>query len=178
MSDYYEAFEVSPVPHPGPDATPPEIFRGIYAMPMFVTVPTSDLAASVDFWVRGLGFIDLFTTPGHVTHLRRWMFQDVLLVPTGAPPAPPTVSVSFSCVLSQIDEIARACTALVPGCTTGPRKTPWNTVDLEVVTPENARVILTAARTFDPDSPEARNLEAAGIPLPKEARPRMPDSTA
>lgn len=167
MSDYYDAFEVSPVPPPGPDATPPEIYRGIYGMPMFVNVPTSDLAASLDFWVRGFGFIDLFTIPGQVTHLRRWMFQDVLLVPTGAPPAPLTASISFSCVLSQIDEIAQACTALVPGCTAGPRKTPWNTVDLEVITPENARVILTAARTLDPDSPEARNLEAAGIPLPK-----------
>ncbi|SNR25025.1 VOC family protein [Actinomadura mexicana] len=167
MSDYYDAFEVSPVPPPGPDATPPEIYRGIYGMPMFVTVPTSDLAASVDFWVRGFGFIDLFTIPDQVTHLRRWAFQDVLLVPTGAPPAPPTVSISFSCVLSQIDEIAQACTALVPDCTAGPRKTPWNTVDLEVITPENARVILTAARTIDPDSPEARNLKAAGIPFPK-----------
>ncbi|MEV4000888.1 VOC family protein [Actinomadura sp. NPDC049753] len=178
MSDYYEAFEVSPVPPPGPDATPPEIYRGIYGMPMFVSVPTSDLAASADFWVRGFGFVDLFTIPGRVTHLRRWMFQDVLLVPTGAPPAPPAVSVSFSCVLSQIDEIAQACTALVPGCTEGPRKTPWNTVDLEVVTPENARVIITAARALDADSPEARNLEAAGIPLPEGVKPRMSDSTA
>ncbi|MBN6058569.1 MerR family transcriptional regulator, partial [Nonomuraea sp. RK-328] len=25
MTDYYEAFEISPVPPPGPDATPPEI---------------------------------------------------------------------------------------------------------------------------------------------------------
>ncbi|WP_328807776.1 hypothetical protein [Nonomuraea antri] len=61
--------------------TPPEIFRGIYGMPMFVNVTTQDLAASVDFWTRGLGFVDLFTIPGQVTHLRRWMFQDVLLVP-------------------------------------------------------------------------------------------------
>lgn len=30
-------------------------------MPMFVTVPTSDLATSADFWTRRLGFIDLFT---------------------------------------------------------------------------------------------------------------------
>ncbi|MET9340462.1 VOC family protein [Nonomuraea sp. NPDC003804] len=167
MTDYYEAFDISPVPPPGPDATPPEIYRGIYGMPMFVTVPTPDLAASVDFWTRGLGFIDLFTVPGQVTHLRRWAFQDALLVPTGALPAPSTVGIGFSCVLSQVDEIAQACTALVPGCTTGPRQTPWNTVELEVITPENARVIMTAARPLDLDSAEARYLEANGFTLPK-----------
>lgn len=167
MSDHFEAFEVSPVPMAGPDATPPEIFRGIYAMPMFVTVPTSDLAASVDFWVHGFGFVDLFTIPGQITHLRRWMFQDVLLVPAGAPPVPPAVGVSFSCVLSQIEEIAQACAELLPGCTQGPRETPWNTVDLEVITPENARVTLTAARVLDREGPEARGFEAAGIPLPR-----------
>ncbi|MFC6885837.1 VOC family protein [Actinomadura yumaensis] len=167
MTDYYEAFEISPVPPPGPDATPPEIYRGIYGMPMFVSVPTSDLAGSVDFWTRGLGFVDLFTIPGQVTHLRRWAFQDVLLVPTGAPAAPPTVSVSFACVLGQVEDIARACTALVPGCTTGPRRTPWSTLDLEVVTPENARVIMTAARLLDPGGDEARDLEALGIRLPE-----------
>lgn len=81
MTDLYDAFEISPVPVPGPDAEPPELYRGIYGMPMFVTAPTPDMAASVDFWVRGLGFMDFFTATGHVTHLRRWAFQDVLLVP-------------------------------------------------------------------------------------------------
>jgi hypothetical protein len=166
MADYYPAFEISPVPTPALDAEPPEIYQGIYGMPMFVTVPTSDLAASADFWIRGLGFIDLFTVPGQITHLRRWAFQDVLLVPTGRPPEASVVSVSFACVLSQIDEVAATCEELLPGCTTGPRQTPWNTVDLEIITPENARVILTAARPLDPHSAEARNLEAMGIKLP------------
>ncbi|MGH3730182.1 MAG: hypothetical protein ACRDTU_15745, partial [Micromonosporaceae bacterium] len=152
MSDYYDAFDISPVPPPAPDVSPPEIYRGIYGMPMFVTVPTPDLATSVDFWIRGLGFIDLFSIPGHVTHVRRWAFQDALLVPTSHPADAPAVSVSFACVLSQIDEIAQACAAVLPGCTEGPRQTPWNTVDLEVITPENARVIMTAARQHDPDS--------------------------
>ena len=55
MKPYYDAFETSPVPDPGPDTVAPEPYRGIYAMPSFLTVPTSDLAASVDFWTRGLG---------------------------------------------------------------------------------------------------------------------------
>jgi len=44
----FNAFEMSPVPAPSEDAQPPEPFHGIYGMPMFVTVPTSDLDASVD----------------------------------------------------------------------------------------------------------------------------------
>ncbi len=167
MSENFNASEISPVPPPGPDATPPDVYRGIYGMPMFVTVPTSDLAESVDFWTRGLGFIDLFTIPGRLTHLRRWAFQDALLVPTGRAAEAPAMTVSFACVLSEIDGIADRCAELSPGCTTGPRSTPWNTVDLEVVTPENARVIVTAGRELQPQSAEARYLESAGFDIPE-----------
>ncbi|BDT86690.1 glyoxalase/bleomycin resistance/dioxygenase family protein [Nocardia cyriacigeorgica] len=163
MTDLYDAFEISPVPVPGPDAEPPELYRGIYGMPMFVTAPTPDLAASVDFWVRGLGFLEFFTAPGQVTHLRRWAFQDVLLVPGERPADSPGPTVSFSCVLKQLDEIAAACERLVPGSTTGPRHMPWNSVELEVRTPENTRVIMTAARPWDPDSAEAKHLRDIGI---------------
>ncbi|WP_067838871.1 glycosyltransferase [Nocardia lijiangensis] len=167
MTDTYPAFDISPVPVPTPDAAPPELFRGIYGMPMFVTVPTTDLAASVDFWTRGLGFFDLFSVPGRITHLRRWVFQDVLLVPGEHPAEAPALSVSFSCVLSQLDEIAAACSALRPGCTTGPRSMPWNSVELEIRTPEHTRVIMTAARPYDPDSPEAEHLRSIGIEGPE-----------
>ncbi|ROT28098.1 VOC family protein [Micromonospora sp. HM5-17] len=169
MSDYYDAFEISPVPH-GPDAVAPEPFRGIYAMPAFVTIPTNDFAASEEFWVRGLGFINLFSIPGRLVHLRRWAFQDVLLVSAASvPEQAPAMSVSFACVLNQIDSIVEACRALRPDSVDGPRDTPWNTRDVEVITPENARVILTAARPFDPDSEEARNLASVGIAPPASA---------
>ena len=59
------------MPLSGPDAVVPEPFRGIYGMPQFLTVPCADLAGSTDFWVRGLGFIDLFCVPGQVVYLRR-----------------------------------------------------------------------------------------------------------
>ncbi|WP_280269133.1 VOC family protein [Nocardia wallacei] len=166
MTDTYSAFEISPVPVPGPDAVAPEPYRGIYGMPMFVTVPTPDIAASVDFWSRGLGFIDLFSAPGQVTHLRRWAFQDVLLVPGARAAEAPAVSVSFSCVLNQIDEIAAACERLRPGCATGPRTMPWGSVELEVTTPEHLRVIMTAARPYDPAGPQAEYLDSVGIPAP------------
>jgi hypothetical protein len=158
MTDTFPAFDMGPVPLPGPDAEPPELFRGIYGMPMFVNVPTGDMAASVEFWTRGLGFFEFFAAPGRVTHLRRWAFQDVLLVPTEAADSPAPASVSFSCVLSQVEQIAAACEELLPGSTTGPRRTPWNTVDVEVVTPENMRVVMTAARPYDPASAEAQSL--------------------
>lgn len=86
---------------------------------MFVTAPTPDLTASKDLWCRGLGFFDLFSVPGRLTHLRRWAFQDVLLVPDERPAEASALTVSFSCVLGQIDQISAACEELRPGCTTG-----------------------------------------------------------
>ncbi|MEW2217854.1 VOC family protein [Streptomyces sp. NPDC006990] len=167
MSDYYNAFEMSPVPPPGPDAVPPEPFHGIYGMPAFVTIPTDDLTASVDFWTRGLGFFELFSIPGAVVHLRRWAFQDVLLVPaTSVPEQAPAMSVSFACVLGQLDSLVETCRAVRPDSVDGPRDTPWNTRDVTVTTPENARIVLTAAKPFDPDTEEARNLAAVGITAP------------
>ncbi|MEU2256811.1 VOC family protein [Nocardia xishanensis] len=167
MTDTFHAFDISPVPIPALDAAPPELFRGIYGMPMFVTVPTPDLAASVDFWTRGLGFFDLFSVPGRVTHLRRWAFQDVLLVPSADAPVDSPLTVSFSCVLSQLDEIEATCAELLPGCATGPRSMPWNSVELEIRTPERTRVIMTAARPYDPHSPEAEHLRSIGIEGPR-----------
>ncbi|MFE9421685.1 VOC family protein [Kitasatospora sp. NPDC006697] len=157
MSDYYNAFEMSPVPTPGPDAVPPEPFRGIYGMPAFVTIPTVDLTESVEFWTRKLGFFELFSIPGRLVHLRRWAFQDVLLVPAErVPEEAPAVSVSFACVLSEVDAIAEACGAVA-------QDTPWNTRDVSVTTPEKARIVYTAAKPFDPAGQEARNLAAVGI---------------
>jgi hypothetical protein len=144
------------VPAPGPDAVAPKPFHGIYGMPAFATIPTSNLAASVDFWVRGLGFFELFSIPGTFVHLRRWAFQDVLLVSAqSVPEQPSAMSVSFACVLSQVDPLAEACRALRPDSVDGPLNTPWNTRDLEVVTPEKARIVFTAAKPFDPASQEA-----------------------
>ncbi|MDI6943011.1 VOC family protein [Microbacterium sp. JZ70] len=171
MTDYYDAFEISPVPPRDPDAVAPEPFRGIYAMPSFVTIPAPDLPASVEFWTRGLGFIELFSVPGGIVHLRRWAFQDVLLVPAGdAPAPPPAMSVSFACVLRQIEPVAAACRALRADAVDGPRDTPWGTRDLEIRTPENARVVFTAPLPWDPESDAARHLAELGITAPDAAR--------
>lgn len=161
MSEY-----ISPVPMPDLDAVAPEPYEGIYGMSMYVTIPTGDLAASKDFWIRGLGFIDLFSIPDEVTHLRRWAFQDVLLVPGEAGEESAT-QISFSCVPSQIEEVRARCEELAPGCTNEPREMPWNSVELTVITPEHARVVLTAARPIDPNGEQAANLRAVGILVPE-----------
>jgi len=161
MNENFDAFEISPVPPPGPGAAAPPLYRGIYGMPMFVTLPTTDLTTSIDFWTRGLGFFELFGIPGQMVHLRRWAFQDVLLVVGEATPTAPPASVSFACVLDQIDPLLSAVRAL--GATPEVRDTPWNTRDVEVVTPENARVLFTAAKVFNPASVEGRNLQSVGI---------------
>lgn len=155
---------ISPVPAPALDAVAPDVYRTIYPMPMFTIVPTEDLEASKEFWIRALGFIDLFSVPGQITHLRRWAFQDVLLVPGEQPREAPGHATSFACVLSQIDEIAKACDELTPGRTIGPEIKLWNSLELTVLTPENTRVVMTAARPHDEQSRE--NLRAIGIDVP------------
>ncbi|MCZ4068412.1 VOC family protein [Microbacterium sp. H37-C3] len=164
---YYDAFEISPVPPPGPDAVAPEPYRGIYGMPAFVTIPTHDLRSSSRFWTAGLGFFELFSIPGTLIHLRRWAFQDVLLVaadPASAPTSePPALTYSYACVLAELDGIVEACRALDPGAVGEPRDTPWNSREVEILTPENARIVVTAAKPYEPDSAAARSLAAIGI---------------
>ena len=168
MSNYYNADEMSPVLAPGPEATAPERFEGIYRMPSFVTIPTSDLTASVDFWTQGLDFFELFSVPGQLVHLRRWAFQDVLLVPTPVTleQEAPAMSVSFACLLDQIDDLEQRCRAAGVGAVGEPVDTPWGSRDLEVIAPEKARVVFTATKPFDPASATAQNLEAMGITAP------------
>ncbi|WP_327068453.1 VOC family protein [Kitasatospora sp. NBC_01302] len=169
MTEFTSSSYTSPVPVPALDAVAPEVHRGIYGMPMYLSVPTPDLDASRDFWIRGLGFIDLFSIPGRLTHLRRWAFQDVLLVPGERARQAPATSLGVACVPSQIEEIAARCEALLPGCTGGPREMPWNSVELTVTTPENARIVLTAARPLDPSGLQAAALREVGFDVPAAA---------
>lgn len=169
MTETFDAARISPVPLPGPDAVAPDPYRGIYPMPMFVTVPTTDLAGSARFWTEGLGFIELFSIPGALVHLRRWAFQDVLLVP-GASPGP-GLSLSIACVQHQQAGIAERCQRLRPGSADDPYPTLWNTIDLPVTTPEGVRVVLPAALPLDEEA--VQRLAAVGITAPpsREATP-------
>lgn len=139
-------------------------------MPSYLTIPTDDLSASTDFWIRGLGFFELFSVPGQIVHLRRWAFQDVLLVAADeVQPEVPAMACGFSCVLSELDDIAAASRELRPDSVVGPRDMPWGTRDVEVITPEHARIVLTAAKPYDPTSEVAQRLAADGITGPIDA---------
>ena len=67
-----------------------EIDRGIYVMPQFVTFEVSDMAAARRWYANGLGFVELAVLPGPagdpaLVHLRRFRYQDILLVPASEP---------------------------------------------------------------------------------------------
>jgi hypothetical protein len=86
----------------------------------------------------------------------------------GEPPTEtPRATLSVACVPSQEDEVREACESLVPGSTSAPRRTPWNALELRVVTPERFAVTLTAARPLDPRSAEAGYLRELGLDVPQ-----------
>ena len=77
------------------------------------------------------------------------------------------MSVSFACVPGQIDQIAARCEELLPGCTSGPREMEWNSIELTIITPENTRIVMTAAQPIDPHSARADRLRAVGLKIPE-----------
>ncbi|MDD7963286.1 hypothetical protein [Microbacterium thalli] len=51
MTHMYDAFEISPVPAPTPDAVAPELYRGIYGMPAF-TAHYDGIRPGLTSWLR------------------------------------------------------------------------------------------------------------------------------
>ncbi|WP_297316902.1 VOC family protein [Bifidobacterium indicum] len=168
---HFDAAEVSPVPAPGSGDLPDEPYEGIYAMPLFMTLPSNDLEDSVDFWTRGLGFGVIYTMPGTMTHLRRWAFQDVLLVrKPGTVPADSIGKLSIAVTRDQIGGMVEACERLLPGSTRKPRRVPWNSLEAAIRTPEGLKVTLTAALPADQDQARrylqvlGRGMYGEGVP--------------
>jgi len=121
----------SPVTMPALDAVDPGVYRQYYGIPMFTTIPTGDLKASKDFWIHGLGFIDLFSIPGRLCHLRRWAFQDILLVtgePSAEPPSPPCRASASRRSSGSWTSSSSAARSSRPGARRDPMRchgTPW-----------------------------------------------------
>ncbi len=122
-------------PAPAFEVPSGEIDRSIYAMPAFATFEVSDLDASRRWYVEGLGFIVLASLLGPegapaLVHLRRWRYQDLLLVPARQPADRPRgagVRVTFAAGVAGDEDLnalaARA--ARVPGgSVSGPAPTP------------------------------------------------------
>src|SRR4051794_3540446 len=77
------------------------IDRSIYAMPQWARLPVADLGASARWYVDAAGFEVLVTMPGPdgqpaLVHLRRFRYQDILLVPAGHPAPAGGASIGFA----------------------------------------------------------------------------------
>lgn len=128
------------------------ITRDIYGMPVFVKLAVADLDATVAWFTGALDFINLFTMPGPtgpaLVHLRRWRYQDVLVVPAEgeAPPIGPGLQLTFAAQFEELDALAERARAYGGGTVEGPVDTPWNTRDLTVTSPDGLVVVFTSRR--------------------------------
>jgi catechol 2,3-dioxygenase-like lactoylglutathione lyase family enzyme len=132
------------------DVIPAEITRDIYPMPAFITLVVADVDRTVDWYVNGLDFVVLFTLPAPdgttaLVHLRRWRYQDILVVPgTDKPAGGWTFSVMA--VAEQLDALADRARAHGVGSVDGPFDTAWNSRDLRTTDPDGYTVVYTARR--------------------------------
>jgi len=150
-----------------PDASLPSttIDRGIYVMPQFVTFEVSDMSAARRWYVNALGFVELAVLPGPsgdpaLVHLRRFRYQDILLVP-GRDPGDRATGVRISFAAGDEDLDARAAIAADdPGGTVeGPTRMPWNTRDLHFRDADGHLVVFTQPDlSADMDSEFARRV--------------------
>ncbi len=146
------------------------ITTDIYPMPAFITIDSSDVDRTVDFFVDGLDFVSLFTMPGPdgtpmLVHLRRWRYQDIL-VRRGAPG--PGSGWSFSVAALAEELPALADRARAHGTVDGPTDTPWNTRDLTVTDPDGYRIVFTARR------PAGERDEVFGAEIRRLAAEQLP----
>jgi catechol 2,3-dioxygenase-like lactoylglutathione lyase family enzyme len=151
----------------------PAIDLSIYVMPAFATLTVSDLAASRRWYVEGLGFAVLAEVPGPsggvtLIHLRRWRYQDLLLVPvvpgsstdgSGSTNTLPARGIRLTYTAHGVDldalvVQARAIGSTVGGVVDGPSATPWNTLDVLARDPDGYEVVFTSTLPVDAQDPE------------------------
>ncbi len=131
----------------------PAIDLSIYVMPAFVTLTVSDLERSRRWYVDGLGFALLASVPGPsrevaLIHLRRWRYQDLLLVPARRPLASSLtdrgIRLTFSAHGTDLDALVASARAAGGGSVEGPTATPWNTLDVLACDPDGYEVVFTS----------------------------------
>lgn len=142
----------------------PAIDLSIYVMPACATLEVSDLDASRRWYVEGLGFAVLAEVPGPtggvaLLHLRRWRYQDLLLVPGRSPNAVPArgIRLTFSAHGTDLDalvEQARAVGGSIGGVVEGPSATPWNTCDVVARDRDGYEIVFTSMLPVDAHDPE------------------------
>jgi catechol 2,3-dioxygenase-like lactoylglutathione lyase family enzyme len=137
--------------HSTPEMPRGEIDRSIYVMPAFLTIPVVDFDAARTWYVDGLGFVVLAEMPGPdggpwLVHLRRYRYQDILLVPSGAPSQTSTGSglrFSVANVHEDLAQRAEQARRVGTGTVEGPVRRPWNAVELVCRDPEGNEVVFT-----------------------------------
>ncbi len=134
----------------------PEIDREIYVMSMFATLPVKDLDAS-RAWYAALGFVELAVMPApdgsvQVVHLRRYRYQDLLLVPAEGEVSAGGARVSFAhtAPIEDLETVADALREVGYGEVTGPSTTPWHAIELEARDPDGHVVVLTGQSPAPP----------------------------
>ena len=80
-----------------------------------------------------------------LVHLRRWRYQDILLVPGEAEPGRGS-TLSISALAEELPALAERARAHGGGTVEGPLDTPWNSRDLRVTDPDGYRLVYTARR--------------------------------
>lgn len=133
-------------------APEPVIDRSIYGMPAFVSLAVADLVRSRRFYTEALDWIVLAAIPGPggsdvLVHLRRWRYQDILLV-GGAVEVGHGMSISVAADPDELDGLAAQVLAAGVGSCSGPDDSPWNTltVTVTVTDPDGYRLTYTARR--------------------------------
>lgn len=124
----------------------------IYVMPQFVTLEVSHLERSRSWYRDALGFHELAVLPGPdgvpaLVHLRRYRYQDLLLVPTDEPVvASPhsTLTFAWAGTHEELEQAADHARSVEGGTVEGPLEMPWFTVDVRCTDPDGHRIVLTA----------------------------------
>ncbi len=131
----------------------PVIDLSIYVMPSFATLAVSNLEHSQHWYVEGLGFALLASVPGPsgevaLIHLRRWRYQDLLLVPERRPlsstPVDPRIRLTFSAHGTDLEALVASARATGGGSVEGPTATVWNTLDVLARDPDGYEVVFTS----------------------------------
>lgn len=123
--------------------------EGFYPMPMFINLEVNDLEKSADWYLKVLGFRDVFRGPCMV-HLRRERYQDLLLFQLAGNTSPGEgLVVQFQAGETSVDEIAVKARLAGASIVDGPLEQPWNAREITVLDPDGYR--LRFSEVINPD---------------------------